>query len=76
MRALKAMRVAVHTRRVVRYWLKERTFQVKMRMGDTVYVSAIHGISRGLPQGGVLSPPLWLIYFDQILPRLKAKREE
>ena len=43
-------------------------------MGDPVYASAIHGISRGLPQGGVLSPLLWLIYCDQILPRLKAKR--
>ena len=38
-------------------------------------MSGVHEISRGLPQGGVLSPLLWLIYFNQVPERLKSKRQ-
>ena len=31
-------------------------------------------ITTGLPQGGVLSPILWLMYFNSVIPQLRARR--
>ena len=41
-----------------------------------VYYSDIRDINRGLPQGGVLSPMLWLMFFNEISSELDKKRRE
>ena len=66
MRALHAMTINWHTRRVIHNWLRGCTFQAKLRTEEAVYMSAVHGISRGLLLGGTLSPLPLLIYFNQV----------
>ena len=68
------MNVDEHTKRVVQNWLVGRTFQVKMVTTRGTYHSSIRGITRGLPQGGVPSPLLWLIFFNPIAKRLREER--
>ena len=36
---------------------------------------AVRDISKGLPQGGVISPLLWLMYFNTVPQRLRAERQ-
>ena len=56
--APKEHRLGGHQRRVVRNWLRYRAFQVKMEIASGVHLFPIRPISRGLPQGGALSPLL------------------
>lgn len=42
-------------------WLTERTFRAPLRRQAGDFFSARHGITRGVPQGGALSPPLRLL---------------
>ena len=53
-----------YTCRYIRIWLTRRRFRVRLRspMGD--YLSTHRKITRGLPQGGVLSPALWLMHIN------------
>ena len=61
----------VHTRRVVRIRLSEGSLQVKMISPAGVCLNGVYPISRGLPQGGVLSPVSWLMFFNRVLEGLK-----
>ena len=70
------MGVDKHTRRLIHNWLKDRTFQVKLTTPNGNCMSTIHPISKGLPQGGVLSPLLWLAFFNPLLTRLDELRKE
>ena len=76
MEAMKAFRVNPYIRRVVHNWLRNRTFQVKLRAYENTYLSSIYGVTKGLPQGGVLSPILWLMFFNHIAPTLEYRRVE
>ena len=67
MGALREYGVCPYIRRVIHGWLGGRTFQVQMRAHGETYLSGIRGITCGLPQGGVLSPLLWLLYFDGVV---------
>ena len=60
---LSKMNVDEHMKRVAQNWLVGRTFQVKMATTRGTYHSRIKGITRGLPQGGVLSPLLLFVFF-------------
>ena len=73
MKGLSGMDVDFHERGVIRHWLRTRTFQVKLRAPNRTCFSGVHPVSKGLPQGGVLSPILWPIFFD-IVTRELAKR--
>ena len=75
MRGLESMEGDIHSRRVVHAWLRDRTYQVKMRAPTGVYYSDIYPVGRGLPQGGVLSPLLWLIFFNPVSGLLGSLRE-
>ena len=75
MSGLEQMQVDPFSRRVVHAWLRDRTFQVKMRTSMGVYYSNIYDIGRGLPQGGVLSPLLWLAFFNPVPDKLRRSRE-
>ena len=76
MAALKRFGVDVRLRKVIHEWLRGRTFQVRMRSDAGVFYSSVHTISRGLPQGGVLSPFLWLIFFNPVIDRMRELRME
>ena len=76
MQGLEMMGVDKHTRRLIHNWLRDRTFQVKLTTPNGNCMSTIHPISKGLPQGGVLSPLLWLAFFNPLLTRLDELRKE
>ena len=67
------MKIDPFSRRVVHKWLRSRTFQVKMMANDGPRYSFQHNISKGLPQGGVLSPVMWLAFFNPVLGKLQKK---
>ena len=69
MTTLKQFQVNGHIRRVLHGWLRGRTFQVRTRTTAGTICSAINTVSRGLPQGGVISPLLWILYFNAV-PKL------
>ena len=64
-----------YTGRLVRHWIIGRTFVVKYRTPQGVFYGQKTPIKAGLPQGGVLSPFLWLMFFNGIHGELKALRE-
>ena len=74
MKGLNRMVAGPRTRRVIRNWLMMRTLQVKMAPPRGTYYGNIHGTTRGLPQGGNVSPPLWLILFKRVAGRLRDER--
>ena len=76
MRSLSNLNVNGHLRRVIHNWLRERTFQARMKTETGVHLPPIHTISRGFPQGGVISPLLWIIFFNPVLSKLRRMREE
>ena len=47
-----------------------------MRTAVGAFRSKEHPMGRGLPQGGVLSPLLWLVFFNELPARLAAYRKE
>ena len=56
--------------------MRDRTFRVKYRTTTGVIYSGSQRISAGLPQGGVLSPLLWLAFFNEVHSDLEALRRE
>ena len=73
-RGLGKMGIDPHTKRVVHNWLMTRTFQVRMTSSKGTYHSSIYNITKGLPQGGVLSPLLWLMFLNNIQAQLYRLR--
>ena len=64
-------------RRILQYvecWLRSRKFRVRPRTPMGSFKSKTHSIGRGLPQEGVLSPLLWLVFFNGLPARLAAFR--
>ena len=66
--------VDVHTHRVVHNWIRNRFFRLKLRAPTGIYQGADTTIPSGLPQGGVLSPLLWLMFFNNVHTRLEELR--
>ena len=58
------------TCRYLHTWLVSRQFQVRLMSARGVVLSTLRGIGRGLPQGGVLSPFMWLVHFNKVLEGL------
>ena len=75
MEGLASKNVGVHVRRVVLNWLASRTFQVKMNSPKGVLHSGVYPITKGMPQGGILSPLLWLVFCVLAPDRLRRRRE-
>lgn len=67
MQALFRMGVDLHSRGTIRHWLGQRTFQVKLTAHDRSCYGKPYSVTKGLPQGGVLSPVLWPAFFNQII---------
>ena len=56
-------------------WLGARRFQVRLNAPQGARYSDYEGVSRGLPQGGVLPPFLWLAEFKSLRAGLRRRRE-
>ena len=56
-----------YTRRLLRRWAEGRSFIVNRQAPQGDFFGGSTPMFSGLPQGGVLSPPLWLLFF--VLPR-------
>ena len=76
MRALKEFEINGRIRRVLHGWLRGKTFQEKMRTAMGTLFSDVHTISRGLPQGGVMSPLHWTLFFNEVPALLEKEREK
>ena len=66
--------VEAHLCRYIRVWLTGRRFRLRLATPQGVRCSGFYGVSRGVPQGGVLSPFLWLLLFDRLDAELQAAR--
>ena len=53
--------------RIVGTWLGGGRFKIKLRTPLGVVFSGEHMPTRGVPQGGVLSPLLWLLHVNRII---------
>ena len=67
--ALLSYQVPAPVCRLVGTWLTGRIFKNKLRSPLGTVYSEDFAPTRGVPQGGVLSPLLWLIFFNSV-PRL------
>ena len=52
--------------RFVEKWLRTRRFSMRLRGPAGQHFSPYKPVTRGLPQGGVLSPFLWLLHFNSL----------
>ena len=56
-----------YTCRYLHKWLRTRFFRVRLLSPRGRFYSTYRQISRGLPQGGVLSPFLWIVHINPLL---------
>ena len=75
-RALHRFGVDGYTKRYVATWLTQRSFRMRLKTNSGPFFSGPRPISRGLPQGGVLSPLLWLVIFNDIQSFLEEQRKK
>ena len=76
MASLRRSNVDPYLRRFLHGWLRDRTFQLKTRESEGIRYSSIRPITRGLPQGGVISPLMRNLFFNEVADALKLKRGE
>ena len=75
-KALEDFGIDWYIHRVVRNWPRERTLQVRLRVQERRHYSNVHKVSKGLPQGGVLSPLPWLTFFNAAAPGMERRRRQ
>ena len=63
-----------YTQRYLATWLTRRRFSVRLATPQGRFYSSWRQLSRGLPQGGVLSPFLWLLHFNSLIARAERAR--
>ena len=54
-------------------WLKRRVFRMRLMTSMGKYHSGWKRISKGVPQGGILSPFLWLLHINPFADQVKAR---
>ena len=57
-------------------WLVRRRFQIRLNTPNGEYYSKVRSIGRGLPQGGVISPFLWLVHTNGLIKGMSKRRME
>ena len=72
LRTMEELAVDTYTCRYVNTWLRNRVFRLRLRTSGGNYMSAWKRITKGVPQGGVLSPFLWLLHFNPLVGRVRA----
>ena len=60
--------------RYIGRWLCDRRFRLRLATPYGRFLSTKRPITRGLPQGGVLSPFLWLLHFDTLHKLVESLR--
>ena len=73
-RTAEDMGISRHICRYMHNWLTRRIFSVRLQTPEGREHSSWRSIGRGLPQGGVLSPYLWLMHMNKILQRVGNER--
>ena len=63
-------------RRFIGNWLTGRSFRIKLGTTDGVAYSRPRTPSRGVPQGGVLSPLLWILHVNKVIAETQKTMEE
>ena len=71
LRTMEELKVDTYTCRYVNTWLRNRVFRLRLRTSRGNYMSAVKRITKGVPQGGVLSPFLWLLHFNPLVARVR-----
>ena len=61
--------------RYIHNWLVFRIFSVRLASPKGRFFSNWRPIGRGVPQGGVLSPYLWLLHIDKLFAGVERRRE-
>ena len=64
-RAVRRAGMEDHCADFINSWTRGRSFQVEINTNNGTYLSRLRNITRGLPQGGILSPMLWVLVFSE-----------
>ena len=72
--SIRARGVHGYIYRYIHTWLTKRRFALRLASPQGYKHSRRCDVTRGLPQGGVLSPLLWLFHFDNLETLLRARR--
>ena len=72
--ALRRYGIDERTHRLIHNWLQGRKFCVKYRTPKGLTIGPATSMSAGLPQGGILSPLLWNMFFNDVPEQLDALR--
>ena len=72
-RAMKEANVEPYCARLQNQWTTKRKFQVRITTAKGRYLSSKRPIARGLPQGGILSPMLWVLVFSTFSRQTEAR---
>ena len=70
-RTVQALGVDPYLCKYIDIWLKERIFRLRLTAQDGKYYSGWKPISKGVPQGGILSPFLWLLHINPFARRVR-----
>ena len=65
-----------HICRYLETWLRRRIFSVRLTSPKGRFVSNWRPIGKGVPQGGVLSPYLWLLHIDKLFQGMERRRKD
>ena len=76
LQALTERKADGHILRYLRKWLTERRFILRLQSPPGVHFSTRRNITRGLPQGGILSPFLWMVHFYSLKTDLGGRRSQ
>ena len=74
--ALAEVKVDWYILRFMCGWLRKRKFRTRLNTDAGTFISKTRPKYRGLPQGGKISPLLWLVLFNEVLPKTERKRAE
>ena len=64
-----------YIRRYLHGWLTGRMFTVRIQTSKGRFFSTWRPIRRGVPQGGVLSPFLWLLHIDGLFQKVEMAKQ-
>ena len=71
--SLEYFAVPVELQRFIGIWLTQRNFRMRLATPIGTVYSKRKGPTKGVPQGGVLSPLLWLLHIDRLSQLIKTE---
>ena len=70
--ALQAANIEPNCARFIMNWTTGRSFKIRLSTPEGQHLSRARPITRGLPQGGILSPIIWVLVFSQFSREVEA----